>query len=199
MPLILEGIVTTLNDDGTLNVSPMGPIVDEALTSLTFRPFRTSRTYQNLKRDRCGVFHVVDDVLLIARAVTGTLDAPASHPAEKIAGRVLDDCCRWLEFEVDSLDDSAERTTISVRVIHRGTRQDFFGFNRAKHAVLEAAILATRLFLLPRDEVRAEFERLEVIVDKTAGCREREAFDVLRSFVDRYDADDDSLRASDPD
>lgn len=190
MPLILEGIVTTLNRDGSPNVSPMGPIVDEAVSRLTFRPFQTSQTYENLKRGGQGAFHVVDDVLLIARAVTGRLETPATFPAKAIDGAVLADCCRWFEFEVTSLDDSQERTTIETQIVHRGHNREFFGFNRAKHAVLEAAILVTRLFLLDRDEVRCEFRKFAVIVDKTGGAAEREAFTVLEHYLAGYDTDD---------
>jgi hypothetical protein len=60
---------------------------------------------------------------------------------------------------------------------HRG--RDWFGFHRARHAVLEAAILATRFHLLPADEIAREFARLKVIVDKTAGPAELEAFALL--------------------
>jgi hypothetical protein len=68
-------------------------------------------------------------------------------------------------------------------VVHTGTRREFLGFNRARHAVLEAAILATRTHLLPAEEIRAAFERLQVIVDKTAGPREQEAMAMLTEYV----------------
>lgn len=182
--MILEGIVTTLDLQGALNVAPMGPIVDESLTRLRLRPFQTSQTYRNLKARPCGVFHVVDDVLLLVRAAIGRLEAPPEHfPAEKIEGRVLRAACRWYEFEIESSDDSRERTEIEARVVHCGRLRDFFGFNRAKHAVLEGAILATRLHLIPRDEILAEFARLQIPVDKTAGPKELEAFALLRSYV----------------
>jgi hypothetical protein len=58
-----------------------------------------------------------------------------------------------------------------------------FGFNRAKHAVLEAAILATRTHLIPPAEIEKEFERLRVIVNKTAGPQETEAFALLEAHV----------------
>lgn len=183
-PMILEGIATTVDCHKALNVAPMGPIVDESLTRLRLRPFRTSQTYRNLKSHPFGVFHVVDDVLLLARAAIDQFQAvPETFPAEKIRGCVLADACRWYEFEVDSLDDSRERIEIEARVVHTGRLRDFFGFNRAKHAVLEAAILATRVHLLSRDDILAEFARLQVPVDKTAGPREREAFALLHQYV----------------
>lgn len=72
---------------------------------------------------------------------------------------------------------------MEARVVHSGRLRDFFGFNRAKHAVLEGAILATRTHLLPADEIRHEFDRLRVIVQKTAGAGEREAFELLENYV----------------
>jgi hypothetical protein len=182
--MILEGLVTTVDANGALNVAPMGPIVDAAMTRLQLRPFRTSRTYQNLKVRPGGVFHVVDDVLLLARAAIGRLELlPETFPAIRVEGRVLGEACRWYEFEVETCDDSQERTVIEARVVHAGRLRDFFGFNRARHAVLEAAILATRVHLLPRAEILAEFARLEVPVSKTCGPRDREAFDLLQDYV----------------
>ena len=57
--MILEGIVTSLDERGELNIAPMGPLVDESMVTLRLRPFKTSQTYQNLKVRPCGVFHVV--------------------------------------------------------------------------------------------------------------------------------------------
>lgn len=183
--MILEGIVTTRNDDGTINVAPMGPIVDESMAWLRLRPFQTSTTFHNLKRQRAGVFHVIDDVLLLARAAIGRLEeTPETRPAEQIDGAVLVDACRWYEFEVVSIDDSHERSEIVTNVVHVGRIRDFFGFNRAKHAVLEAAILATRVHLLSPDEIRGELSRLRTPVVKTAGPRETEAFQLVEDFVE---------------
>lgn len=191
MPLILEGIVTTTNADGTINVAPMGPIVDEAVTRLLLRPFRSSTTYANLVRTGCGVFHVVDDVLLLARAALDRLDAaPPTFPASVVSGAVLADACRWYEFRVTVLDAARERTEIDAEVVHVGRGRDFFGFNRAKHAVLEAAILATRLHLLPRRDVESQLAALRIPVEKTAGPREREAFELIERYVAEFPRDD---------
>jgi hypothetical protein len=68
-------------------------------------------------------------------------------------------------------------------VVHRGTRREFLGFNRARHAVIEAAIYVTRLHLLPREFIESELARLQVIVDKTAGAEELEAMALLTEHV----------------
>jgi uncharacterized protein len=187
--MILEGIVTTLDAAGLINVAPMGPIVDDSMSMLRLRPFKTSQTYANLQAVPFGVFHVVDDVLLLARAAIGFLpETPPTFPAEKVPGSVLVQACRWYEFEIEERDDSTDRAEVRARVVHVGRLRDFFGFNRAKHAVLEAAILATRLHLIPRDEIRIQFARLKPAVEKTAGPRELEAFALLERYVSEHPA-----------
>jgi hypothetical protein len=182
--MILEGIVTTLSADDTVNISPMGPQVDAAMTRLVLKPYQTSTTYQNLKRAGEGVFHVTDDVELLARCAVGVPDPlPPMRPAESVAGRILTGACRWYAFRVAALDDRQERTQIECDVVDRGTLREFFGFNRAKHAVVEAAILATRTQFLPRDEILSQFERLRPLVDKTGGAAELRAFEFLSNFV----------------
>jgi uncharacterized protein len=84
---------------------------------------------------------------------------------------------------VVSIDDSPPRSRIETRVVHRGFRREFLGFNRARNAVLEAAILATRTHLLPKEQIRDDYARLQVIVDKTAGPREQAAMALLVEYV----------------
>jgi uncharacterized protein len=185
--VILEGIVTTVSLDGALNIAPMGPRIDPGLTMARFelRPFRTSTTYHNLKARGEGVFHVTDDVLLLAQTAIGAapFPPPATRSAEVVAGQILLDACRYYEFQVVELDDREERTAIVVETIAQGRHREFFGFNRAKHAVVEAAILATRTAWLPLDEMLVEFRKFEVLVDKTGGPRERAAFTLLHRHV----------------
>ncbi len=83
---------------------------------------------------------------------------------------------------------ATERVSIEADVVHAGRTRDFFGFNRAKHAVVEAAILATRLHILPLAEVAAEFEKLRVIVGKTGGPDEHAAMDLLEAKLREAEA-----------
>lgn len=185
--MIIEGIVTTLGPGDLLNVAPMGPIVDDSMSQLVLRPFQTSTTYQNLKARPYGVFHIVDDVLLIAQAALDRLERlPPTISADRIAGRVLADCCRWYEFEVVQFNDSTERTELTAKVVHVGRLRDMSGFNRAKHAVLEATILATRLNLIPESELRQQLAALESPVKKTAGPQEIQAFALVVDSVEDW-------------
>ena len=104
--MICEGIVTTVNADGTSNIAPMGPIVDAPMSRLVLRPYQTSTTYGNLVRTGEGVFHVSDDVELLAHAAVGEVrPLPALRDAVVVRGRVLADTCRWYEFRVLERDD----------------------------------------------------------------------------------------------
>ena len=131
---------------------------------------------------RAAVVNLTDDVMLFAQGAIANAQFPAG-PAAVVRGVVLEAACSWREVEVRTLDANPPRARIVTRVVHRGTRREFLGFNRARHAVLEAAILATRTHLLPADQIHADFARLQVIVDKTAGPRELEAMALLNDYV----------------
>jgi uncharacterized protein len=183
--VILEGVVTTLAPDGTLNVAPMGPKLAQDPTRFLLRPYKTSTTYRNLKATGEGVLHVTDDVLLIARAAIGMLPTPPTRPASRINGRILHEITgRYHEFRVIDLQDHADRTTILIESIFEGhLDRPLFGLNRAKHAVIEAAILATRLDFLPIDQILNDYAKLVVMVEKTGGPDERLAFGLLADHI----------------
>ncbi len=187
--MILEGIVTTISPPGAVNIAPMGPHVEPAMDRFVLRPFPTAQTYRNLKAHGEGVLHVTDDVLLLARAALGPVEPPpALVPATRVRGFVIQDACRHYEFRVRSIDECEPRVRIEAEVVHAGRLRDFFGFNRAKHALVEAAILATRTAFLPLAEIEAEYRKLGVIIDKTGGHQEHEAFALLRAHLARAQA-----------
>jgi uncharacterized protein len=182
---ILEGLVTTLGPDGAPHFAPMGPRISPDGRHLLIRPFPTAQTFRNVKSSGEGVLHVTDDVLLLARAALGQAPLPAHRPAQRVRGVVLCDACRVHEFVVRNVVEAGERVHIEAEIVHSETLRDFWGFNRGKHAVLEAAILATRLHFLDLDQVVAEFAKLQVIVDKTGGPAELEAFAFLQAHLDK--------------
>ncbi len=111
------------------------------------------------------------------------MPAPKTRRADVISGQILTDACRYYEFRVAELDEREERTAIVVETAAEGHQREFFGFNRAKHAVVEAAIMATRADWLAIDEMVAEFRKFAVIVDKTGGPRERAALTLLHRHI----------------
>lgn len=183
--LIVEGLVVTTGDDGQPHFAPMGPVVDRQLRSFTLRPFCTSTTFTNLQRTGTAVFHLIDDVELLARAAIGRIETPPE--VVRVNGNEvyrLVDCCRWFTLRVIRAEVEPPRATFQCEVTQSGIVHEWFGFNRAKHAVVEAAILATRVGILPAVEIRAEMARLAMPVQKTAGEQERRAWKLLREYID---------------
>jgi hypothetical protein len=178
--MIVETIVTTVAADGAVNCAPMG--VEWGEDSIALKPFLDTATFRNVTASGCAVVNLTDDVRLFARAAISNPAYP-TVPATVVPGVVLADCCSWREIEVRSVDRTPPRSRIDTMVVHRGVRREFIGFNRASHAVLEAAIYATRLHILPRTFVESELARLQVIVDKTAGPHEFEAMALLTDFI----------------
>jgi uncharacterized protein len=178
--VIIETIVTSLAPDGAINFAPMG--VEWGEDALVLKPFLETTTFRNVSGGGAAVVNLTDDVMLFAQAAISSPQFPA-FPAAVVRGVVLEAVCSWRELEVVSVDDTPPRSRIETRVVHRGRRREFLGFNRARHAVLEAAILATRTHLIPAEQIRDELAKLQVIVDKTAGPRERDAMALLTEHV----------------
>jgi hypothetical protein len=133
---------------------------------------------RNLRATGAAVVNLTDDLLLFSQAALGD-PHPATRRAASVEGAVLDDACSWREVRVEAIDEGAERARVVTVVVDRGTGREFLGLNRARHAVLEASILASRVRLLAPADIRAELSRLQVLVDKTAGPRERDAMDYV--------------------
>ena len=178
--MILETIVTTVDAGGTVNCAPMGVEWDD--DAIVLKPFLETATYRNLLATRAAVVNITDDVRVFARAAISNPSYPTT-PAVVVRGAVLEDCCAWREVEVRGIDATAPRSRIDTTVVHRGIRREFVGFNRARHAVIETAIYATRVQLLPATFLQSELQRLQTIVDKTAGEHELEAMALLADYI----------------
>jgi hypothetical protein len=182
--VIIETIVTTVAPDGIVNCAPMGVewSPDGGPESIVLKPFLETATYRNVSAGRTAVVNVIDDVRVFAKAA---ISNPSYEivPAQVVHGVVLADACSWRELEVVAIDSTPPRARIDTRTVHRGVRREFIGFNRARHAVLEAAIYATRIHVLAREFILSEIERLQVIVDKTAGPWEFEAMSLLVEYI----------------
>jgi hypothetical protein len=177
---IVETVTTTINPNGTVNCAAMG--VEWGDETIVIKPFRPTRTLRNLRATGAAVVNLTDDILLFAQAALGD-PHPPTRPTATVDGAVLADACSWREVTVEDIDESGPRARVTTHIVGRGVGREFLGFNRARHAVLEASIIASRARMLPAAEIRAELERLQVLVEKTAGPREREAMDLVRRHV----------------
>ncbi|MGQ0672151.1 MAG: DUF447 domain-containing protein [Hyphomicrobium sp.] len=183
MPRIVETIVTTQNAGGDVHIAPLGLIEDG--DNWIIAPFRPSRTLDNLIANPCAVASHTDDVRVFAGCLTGRRDWPLK-PAEKVKGKFLAGALTHWELTVDKLTEDAQRPRFSCRVVHTASHAPWPGFNRAQVAVLELAVLVTRLHMLPAAKIESELQYLDIAVSKTAGPREREAWGWLMEKIDAW-------------
>ena len=181
---LIETVVTTTGGDGVVNCAAMG--VRWGAEELVFWPFDATRTLRNLRGHGQAVVHLTEDVLLFVEAALGH-PRPAMRPATAIDGSVIEDVQSWREVVVTEIvpaSGNSPRSRVRARVVATGMgTQPPLGLCRARHAAVEASILASRLKWLGADHVLAELARLQVLVDKTAGPRERAAMDYVRRYV----------------
>jgi uncharacterized protein len=181
---LIETVVTTTGSDGVVNCAAMGVRWGEQ--ELVFWPFDGTRTLRNLRHHGEAVVHLTDDVLLFVQSALGH-PQPAMRPATRIAGSVIEEANSWREVIVTEIapDSSGlSRSRVRARVVASGTgTRQALGLCRARHAAVEASILASRLNWLGADHVATELDRLQELVDKTAGPRERDAMDYVRRYV----------------
>jgi hypothetical protein len=180
MPHIVETIVTTKNAKGEVHIVPLGLIAEGA--NWVLAPFRPSRTLDNLRDVPFAVASHTDDVRVFAGSLTGRKDW-ATRSAEKVDGAVLENAVSHWELAVDRVTEDDLRPRFSCQLVHAASHRPWGGFNRAQAAVLECAVLVSRLKMLPVDKIEAELKYLEIAVSKTAGEREQEAWGWLMERI----------------
>ena len=187
MPRIVETIVTTTNADGVAHIAPLGLIEDG--DGWIIAPFSPSRTLDNLKANPFAVASHTGDVRVIAGCVIGRRDWP-TVPADIVNGVRLEDTVSHWELAVERITDDPQRPRFHCKVVHAATHSVWSGYNRAEAAVLELAVLSTRLNMLPPEKIDAELKYLEIAIAKTAGPRELEAWGWLMDRVHAFRSGD---------
>ena len=183
--MIYETVITTVNADGSVHIAPFG--IRERGDLIIISPFRPSTSLDNLLRTKQAVVNLTDDVRIFAGALTGRRDWPVRR-ADNIDGFVLEAALAHRELMLVEIKEDAVRPELSFKVVQEITHKPFRGFNRAQAAVLEAAVLVSRLHMLPSEKVAAEIAYLTIAVEKTAGEREMQAWNWLIERIENYNA-----------
>lgn len=184
--MIQEIIITTQNTARITHIAPMG--VHQHGDEWIVLPFRPSTTLDNLLNHRSAVFNYCDDVRVFAGCLTGRQNW-AVTPSEIINAPILNCALAYSEVQVTRIIDDAIRPQIYCRVLNTVNNRPFQGFNRAQYAVLEAAILISRLNRLPLAKIEAELNYLTIAFEKTAGDKEREAWSWLMTVIANFKAE----------
>jgi hypothetical protein len=180
MSRIFETIVTVRGEAGRTQITPLGVRRQGELVVLA--PFKPSLTLELLLQSRVAVINYTDDVRVFAGCIVGRRDWPLA-PATRVDGVRLACSLAHEEIELAEFVDDAQRPQLRCRPVHRETHAPFSGFNRAQAAVIEAAVLVSRLGILPPGKLEAELEYLKIAIDKTAGEAEREAWSWLMEAI----------------
>ena len=182
--MIFESIITTTNPQGLPHVAPFGVRYENGLVVIS--PFRPSTTLENILSSQFAVLNIVDDVRVFAGALTGRqpwqLDGVA--PRVHLAGALS-----HAELVLVEVRDDVTRPQLLMRKTSEQVHRAFQGFNRAQAAVIELAVLASRLHMLPKEKVSTEMQYLQIAMDKTAGEVEQEAWGWLVEKIDNYYAE----------
>ena len=183
--VIYETVVSTLAPDGQAHVAPMG--VRYAGDQVVLMPFKPSTTHDNVVATGHAVLNMLTDTRVFAGCVTGRRNWPLL-PAEKIKGVRLASALSHVELRLVERADDAQRPVLRMARVHEVAHSNFVGFNRAQAAVIEGAVLVSRLHMLPQQKVDSEMAYLQIAIDKTAGPAEREAWGWLVDAVQRHRA-----------
>jgi len=181
--VILETVVTTRDESGRDHIAPMG--IREQDGFIVLSPFRPSATLEHVVREKCAVVNYTDDVRIFAGCLTGRYDWP-TVPVNHLPCRRLAASLAHSEVKLERVEDDATRPRLYCRELARETHGAFRGFNRAQAAVIEAAILVSRLNMLPQEKIDAEMAYLRIAVEKTAGLRELEAWGWLTERIEEF-------------
>lgn len=189
--MIHELIITSLNQDGSVHIAPMGIHQQEGL--IVIAPFKPSTTLQNIQREQSVVINMTDNVKVFAGCLTGSRNFKTSQ-AEKIDGKYLTGALTHQELEVVCFEDDEVRPKFHCKIVHEVIHKPFRGFNRAQAAVIEAAILVSRLNMLPQDKIEREIEYHKIAIDKTAGEDELEAWNWLMQAINDHQSNADEAK-----
>ena len=179
--MIYEVIITTVNANGSAHMAPMGIWKNEG--KIIISPYRPSATLENIKRTNKCIVNSIDDVRIFAGCLTGNKDWDLL-PTEKVEGYRLKDALSHLELELVMQEDDELRPRFYFKPIHEVIHKPYKGFNRAQQAVLELAILVSRIDMLPWEKIEHEIKYLSIAIEKTAGSKEKIAWGWLMKKIE---------------
>ncbi len=192
---IYEIILTTMNPPGTSGLSdspvsqahhaPFGIQIEE--DQVIIAPYRPSRSLDNLFAHRQAVINFTNDSRFFAGCLTGRREFPLC-PVEGGGVRLQDALAHAAIRVVRIDDDDVQRPRFHCAITHRQSHAAFPGFNRAQAAVIEAAILMSRLHILPLEKIEREIDYLAVAVSKTAGPGEWQSWGWLMEHLETFKA-----------
>ena len=174
--MIRESIVITTDLKKKPHVVPMGITFNKK--KLFISPFIPSKTYLNLKENPYAVINFTDDVNIFVDALLGKKNFKMQS-TKKIKSFYLKNTLTYLEIKVIKSYESKLRPKFECKILKETLLKSFKGFNRAQSSIIEAAILVSRINIIPIKKIKKEINYLKIAIDKTAGNNEKIAWKKL--------------------
>ena len=174
--MIRESIVITTDLKNKPHVTQMGITYDK--NKLIISPFIPSKTYLNLKENPYAVINFTDDVNIFVDTLLGKSNFKIKSTKE-IKSFYLENTLSYVEVKVTQFIENKIRPKFECKILKETSLGSFKGFNRAQLSVIEAAILVSRIKILPVTKIKKEINYLKIAVDKTAGKKEKIAWTKL--------------------
>ncbi|HSH87437.1 MAG: DUF447 domain-containing protein [Methylophilus sp.] len=188
--MIYETIVTTCSAQGEVHIAPFG--VQWSDGKVVIAPYKPSATLQNILETGRAVLNLTDDVRIFAAAIAKRTPFATQEVAHGCVR--LENCLTHHILKLDQVEEDAVRPRLTMTVEESVLHGPFMGFNRAQAAVIELAVLVSRLHMLPIEKINQEMEYLKIAIDKTAGERELEAWQWLVDTINNHIARESGLQ-----
>ena len=183
--MIRESIVITTDLKKKPHVVPMGITFNKK--KLFILPFIPSKTYLNLKENPYPVINFTDDVNIFVDALLGKKNFKMQS-TKKIKSFYLKNALSYIEVKVTKFIENKIRPKFECKILKETSIDSFKGFNRAQLSVIEAAILVSRIDILPKEKIKKEINYLQIAIDKTAGKNEKIAWKKLIKKINNKNA-----------
>jgi hypothetical protein len=184
---ILEVIVISQDSAGQPHIAPFGIRRRNGLVHIA--PYRPSLTLDNLMQQQSATLNMTDDVRVFAAALTGRT---CWQLTQQDGAWLLDSALAYQQLALHHIEDDPVRPSLYFSVQHQAQLAMFQGFNRAQSAVIELAVLVSRLGLIATAQIQQQMMQLQVLIDKTAGEHEWQAWQWLQERVQDYEAQHDA-------
>jgi hypothetical protein len=186
--LIYEAVVTTCSATGEVHVAPMGVRYGPGPSGdVVLMPFKPSTTLRNIESTGFAVLNLLTDVRVFAGCVTGHRQWP-TLPVPEVAGVRLACALGHVALRLAETRDDPQRPVLRLARVQTAQHAPFIGFNRAQAAVVEGAVLVSRLHMLSAEKIDSEMRYLQIAIDKTAGPDELEAWGWLQQAIAQHRA-----------
>ena len=186
--MIHEVIITTISNEGIVHIAPMGiRFIDE---QVVISPFKPSTTLNNITENNIATINFIDDVRVFAGIVSRhkkDWELSARTDLEIVPNLTLTNT--FYNVVVNEYQEDDKRPNIICDIKNSAIIKPFLGFNRAQFSVIEAAVLLSRLGMIPMEKIDREIEYLKIGIDKTAGPHELEAWGWIQDKILSYKKD----------